>query len=363
MNEFKDTIVLTHEDLAHIFETINIKLFWQELLEQMKRVVLDERIREYRRYGLIRSGRGTEKFDTVEIMLCSANDLTCVKQIASYPSTRKNPTVMGTIIITSTTNAQRPILVCDATLLTPLRTAASTALVAVKTAKNAKSLGVIGAGLEGQSHALALLCLMSDLEQINLADTLVKRSVNAARTLRAMAQTLELNHVVINDAGNNARLAACSDIVVTATYGLEPVLYIDWLKNNGNPFLACVGSDLPGKGELADDIYPYAKFIVDDRDQCALEGELQHAKIELGEELQQEGRVITVAELLRNSSAFKERPERVIVYDSTGLARQDLAIARVILNYTDIIRKYSRPWSPHGKPDLSTLIGYCNRVK
>jgi len=110
-----------------------------------------------------------------------------------------------------------------------------------------------------------------------------------------------------------------SDVVITATPGAGPLLDADAIRPGTH--LNCVGADTRGKRELPEGVLERARIVVDDAEQARALGELQWAPalpcIELGD-------------LLTGKAAFTRGHDDITVFDMTGLALQDLTVARSI---------------------------------
>jgi len=110
-----------------------------------------------------------------------------------------------------------------------------------------------------------------------------------------------------------------SDIVITATPGAGPLF--DAAAIRPGTHLNCVGADTRGKRELPDGVLERARIVVDDAEQALRLGELQWASalpcIELGD-------------LLSGKAKLERNPDDITVFDMTGLALQDLTVARFI---------------------------------
>jgi ornithine cyclodeaminase/alanine dehydrogenase-like protein (mu-crystallin family) len=304
----------------------------------------------------------SKKLDTQEIMGCRSTDFSCVKLISSNPSRagRSSPVVSGTMLCTSVPD-DRLRLNCEAARLTSLRTAVSTGVVMRRVIPEAATLGIIGAGLEGTTHARVLATMLPGIRRVMLADIDADRSKKAADDLsQLVSASLEDGSIdrsiEVIDCGTRVSQACDTQLIVTATYGTTAAL----TRRNLLPervVIAAVGADLHNKRELDWTIYDEARFIADDLTQCLAEGELQYLRSDLniaGGRIDDhrgcldEGRVIGVADLLeeksrsfRNGSAT-EYP--VLVYDSTGFAGQDLAAARVLIDLLDGLSWSHRPW-------------------
>jgi len=93
-------------------------------------------------------------------------------------------------------------------------------------------------------------------------------------------------------------------------------------------FIAAVGADNPQKQELHPALMAKSKVVVDVLEQCAVMGDLHHAL---------EARAITLddvhadlGEVIAGTKAGRESDEEIIIFDSTGMALQDVAAAGVV---------------------------------
>ncbi|MGN6703540.1 MAG: ornithine cyclodeaminase family protein, partial [Burkholderiaceae bacterium] len=112
---------------------------------------------------------------------------------------------------------------------------------------------------------------------------------------------------------------ADSDGVITATPGGGPLFNADAVQPGTH--LNCVGADTRGKRELPDGLLAHARLVVDDRAQAQQIGEAQWAPDLPCDEL---------GDLLTGKVQFSRRPGDITVFDMTGLALQDLVVARFL---------------------------------
>merc|ERR1712194_893998 len=139
-------------------------------------------------------------------------------------------------------------------------------------------------------------------------------------------------------------------IIHTATYSREPVLQIvdlgNSLENNwpNNPFrqvrITCTGADSPGKRELSEEFFlknlplPKRYFLCDSIKQSRERGELQY----LGSEEEEESSfsIREIGELLQKQQLLKSirNDENIVIFDTSGIAVQDVAISNAICEHT-----------------------------
>lgn len=364
MDSQDHAFVLSYRDVARVLREVNLGDLITRLAEEIEAVYGDAEVKPVKRLGW------SAPPNALEIMGCQAEDFTCVKLISSIPAIGDSPTVTGTLLCTET-ETDRARLVCDAAFLTPLRTAATTAVIMRRAAPATKSLGIVGAGLEGIAHGIALTYLVESISSIRLLDIDRDQADTAGQELRYLLDRDDLldgRKVEIGLCDDERDLYEC-DALVTATFAENKT---DVLKATeripDGTFIAAVGADLETKRELPDRLYRRAKFLADDLQQCLVDGELQYAKVLCCEPDEEGsihdhrgslagGRVRSAADFLGDPDSFLRRDEAITIYDSAGFSGQDLAVARVFLAVLEERGWERRPWNPPGSRSLVDLLG------
>lgn len=242
--------------------------------------------------------------------------LAIVKWVTSFPRNpeRGLPVVAGALLASDSESGQlRAIL--DTAAVTSLRTGAAAAVSAQALARrDARSIGLIGCGVNG---GWAARCL---------AATGYREGV-CADTRPEIAQSLarELGWRV----GERAE-AASQDIVVTVTPGHRPVI----LETDLCPgqHLAVLGADAHGKSEVETRAFARMRLFCDEWGQASAGGELA-APVAAG--TVSRANVIQIGHVLTGEAEGRRSMEEITLFDSTGLAIQDLAIARAALDAID----------------------------
>jgi ornithine cyclodeaminase/alanine dehydrogenase-like protein (mu-crystallin family) len=338
--------------VARVINKFGNEPFISDLADEIEAMYIEPGIRRSDRTRFAEVG-GESGFATWELMAGQGSDYTVYKHIGSDPDNRRHGlmTVWGQLVcIESATNHTR--LICGAGHLTTLRTATTTASVLRVLKPEMQTLGVIGTGMQGQTHALSSVVLSPTINTIFLRDKYFLRAKEAEADIRGTikavlgegrANDIKIEAVVKND----KRLETESDAIITATSGLptQPPALTAAEELKPNVVVAAIGADMVGKRELDPSIYDLAKFVTDEFAQSLREGELQHAAKRIGITRQNiahrdnsgfhgslhDGRVIGITELLTDPDAFARRPEPITIYDSTGFAGQDLAVTRLFL--------------------------------
>lgn len=238
--------------------------------------------------------------------------LAILKWVTSFPGNpaRGLPVVMGTIAVSSADDG-RPLALVDVRSVTALRTGAVAAIAAQELAReDAASVGIVGCGLHG---AWAARCLAAAEYGPGVCFDV---DPDAAGALAG-----ELGW----EAGSLDDALAC-DIVTCVTPGHEPVVTEDSLRPGLH--LSMLGADGPGKAEAEPAAVARCELFCDEWAQAAHGGELT-AAVEAG--LVTRERVTDLGAVLTGAAPGRTSADAITLFDSTGLAIQDLAIVKALL--------------------------------
>jgi ornithine cyclodeaminase/alanine dehydrogenase-like protein (mu-crystallin family) len=229
-----------------------------------------------------------------------------LKWVTSYPGNPAQglPTVMGVVLLSDASNG-RLVAMLDAAAVTALRTGAA-AVLAAETLGRPGTTAVIGAGVNGRATARTFVARGQD---VLLWDVDPRRAEAVAKELGARV-------------ASSRDQALAADRVVTVTPGNE-VLFPEGSLRPGQ-HVSLMGADGPGKAEIAVAELARARVFCDDWEQASHGGELA-AAVEAG--LVTRERATTLGAVLAGEAAGREHDDDVTLFDSTGLAIQDLAIA------------------------------------
>jgi ornithine cyclodeaminase/alanine dehydrogenase-like protein (mu-crystallin family) len=238
--------------------------------------------------------------------------LAIVKWISSFPSNpeRGLPTVIGTLLV-SDAETSEPLAIVDAGAVTALRTGAVAPVAARALAReDAASVGIIGCGLHG---AWAARCLAADGYGPGVCFD--------PRPEAAAAVADELGWRV-----GTREEALETDVVCCVTPGAEPVIHAGDLRPGQH--LNMLGADGPGKAEATLDAVVACTLFCDEWAQASHGGELTGA---VEEGLVEREQVTDLGAVLAGEALGRPGADAVTLFDSTGLAIQDLAIAAAAL--------------------------------
>jgi ornithine cyclodeaminase/alanine dehydrogenase-like protein (mu-crystallin family) len=239
-----------------------------------------------------------------------------LKWVTSFPGnpSRGLPTVIGVVLVS---NAETGVLeaVLDAAAVTALRTGAAAVLAAETLARpGAATFAVVGAGVNGRAAARTLVArdrkpLLWDVDRVRV---------------RAVADELG-----VGVASSRAE-ALSADVVVTVTPGHE-ILFPEGSLRRGQ-HVSLMGADGPDKAEVAPAEVARARLFCDDWEQAGHGGEL-HDAVQAG--MVSRAAVTELGAVLAGTAPGRSSDAEITLFDSTGLAIQDLAIALAALDRRD----------------------------
>jgi alanine dehydrogenase len=246
---------------------------------------------------------------------------TVIKVNANFPDNPLKyelPTIQGFVALF---DAERGsvLALMDSIEITARRTAAATALAAKYLAKpGSRALAMIGCGVQA-GYQVEALRDVAPIESIVYCDPRDAAAERFARRMRALG-------VRAQRAADARTAVRAADIVVTTTTSTRPVIGLADIAPG--TFVAGVGADNPSKNELAADLMQASGVIVDSRAQASTMGDLHHA-IAAGAMRAEDARG-ELAQLVAGTCAGRGDERERWVFDSTGLAIQDLAAAEMI---------------------------------
>jgi len=247
-------------------------------------------------------------------MPARGGEFALLKWISSFPGNPDRyglPTVSGVVCLSSATTGV-PLAILDARAVTALRTGAVAAVAARALARDdARTVGIVGCGLHGAWTARCLVA--AGYEDGVCFDPRPEAAAELAAELGGWA------------VGDLPAALAC-DIVCCITPGAEIVVENRDLRPGRH--LNMLGADGSGKAEASVDAVVACELFCDEWAQASHGGELTGA-VEAG--LVTRRQVTTLGAVLAGEAAGRSGPQATTLFDSTGLAIQDLAVAAAAL--------------------------------
>lgn len=244
-------------------------------------------------------------------MPARGDGLALLKWVTSFPGNTAIglPVVRGEVLLSDAETGEE-LAVIECSSVTALRTGAAAAVSAqVLALDEASSVGIIGCGVNG---AWSARCLVA----VGYGDGVCAD----VRPGAAKALAEELGWRV----GDRAE-AAAQDVVVTVTPGSEPVILASELSPGQH--IAVLGADAHGKQEVELEAIERCRLFCDDWEQASAGGELANA-VEAGTVSRDD--VTQLGDVLTGNSTWTRSDGEITLFDSTGLAIQDLAICQAV---------------------------------
>jgi ornithine cyclodeaminase/alanine dehydrogenase-like protein (mu-crystallin family) len=229
------------------------------------------------------------------------------------------PTIQGVIVLADLDDG-RLLALLDSTEITLQRTAAATAVAADRLARQGASIvTVVGCGGQGRAQLRALACVrpIAAVHAFDIDERACRRFAGE------MAPEIGAPVRVAGDVHAALRQA---DVVVTCTTSHEPIVRPGDLRPG--TFLAAVGADAPDKQEVDVGVMATATVVADVLAQSLTIGDAHHA---VAAGLLTPGDVYAeLGEIVCERKAGRRSDDEIIVFDSTGMAVQDVATSALV---------------------------------
>lgn len=241
---------------------------------------------------------------------------------ANFPGNPRRlslPTIQGLVVLCDGEYGS-PLAVMDSIEITIQRTGAATAVAAKYLARPAsKTMTICGCGNQGAVSLRAIATVFS-LERVFAYDA---NPAQAERFADELSHELGIEVRAVEDLES---AVGQSEIVVTCTPSKQPFIEKRFIRPG--TFIAAVGADSAEKQELEASLLAGNKVVVDVLEQCASIGELHHA---LQDELMtREDVYAELGELIAGVKPARTSGDEIILFDSTGMALQDVITATII---------------------------------
>jgi alanine dehydrogenase len=235
-----------------------------------------------------------------------------LKWVTSFPSNpaRGLPVVAGALLASSAETGEL-LAVIDCAAVTSLRTGAAAAVSAQVLARDdASTVGLIGSGVNG---AWAARCLAA-------------AGYGPGVCADSRPQSAEALAAELGWSAGSRELAAAQDVVVTVTPAGAPVIFATDLRPGQH--LAVLGADAHGKAEVEIAALGRCHLFCDEWEQASKGGELSGA---VGSGAVESAAVTEIGAVLLGRAEGRRGSDEITLFDSTGLATQDLGIALAVL--------------------------------
>jgi ornithine cyclodeaminase len=281
----------------------------------------------------------------IELMPTADRENYGFKYVNGHPKNVRDgfQTVTAFGVLSSVANGY-PILLTEMTMLTALRTAATSALMGRYLApRDVSTMAVIGNGAQCEFQALAFRALCG-IERLRLHDIDPSAMRKAARNLAA-----EGFEITCCDSPENAVMGAQMITTCTADKQFATILTDNMV--GAGVHINAIGGDCPGKTELHRDILLRSDIFVEYAPQTRVEGEIQ--------QLAADHPVTELWQVLRGEKPGREAAEQITLFDSVGFAIEDFSALRFVKDRivgTDCFERLDMLADPDDPRDLFGML-------
>ncbi|MEQ8897463.1 MAG: ornithine cyclodeaminase [Roseovarius sp.] len=255
----------------------------------------------------------------IELMPTSDGEVYGFKYVNGHPKNTKAglQTVTAFGLLADVSNGY-PVLLSEMTVLTALRTAATSALVARYLApKGADTMAMIGAGAQSEFQSMAMKAICG-LKSVRLYDIDPAATEKAARNLQGTG----LNVVACQSAEESMEGA---QIVTTCTADKQYATILTDNMVGSGVHINAIGGDCPGKTELAPGVLLRSSIFVEYPEQTRIEGEIQ--------QLAPDHPVTELWRVMNGESQGRTSAQQITLFDSVGFAIEDFSALRYIRDH------------------------------
>ncbi len=299
------------ENMMDIVLATGTETFLQELA-----AYVEEDFRRWELFDKVARIASHSRDGVIELMPASDGRLYAFKYVNGHPkNTRNGRQTVTAFGVLSDVDSGYPLLLSEMTILTALRTAATSAVAARYLApKGAKTMALIGNGAQSEFQALAFKALLG-IENLRLYD------IDPSATARCRSN---LSHLGLNIIGCRSAEEAVegAQIITTATADKRNATILTDNMIGPGVHINAVGGDSPGKTELHRDILLRSSIFVEYPPQTRIEGEIQ--------QLPGDSPITEFWKVVTGQATGRQDERQITLFDSVGFATEDFSALRYV---------------------------------
>ena len=299
------------DNMMKLVLAIGIERFLVELAG-----VIEDDFRRWERFDKTPRVASHSRNGVIELMPTSDGTLYGFKYVNGHPCNtrdgRQTVTAFGVLADVAT---GYPLLLTEMTILTALRTAATSALAARYLApQGARTMALIGNGAQAEFQAVAFKALLG-VDRVRLYDIDGAASAKCARNLAGFGVDIEIctsSQQAVNGAA----------IITTVTADKQYATILTDNMVGPGVHINAVGGDCPGKTELHADVLHRADIFVEYPPQTRIEGEIQ--------QLPADHPVTELWQVIAGTAPGRRADRQITLFDSVGFAIEDFSALRYV---------------------------------
>lgn len=312
--------IITEETLVKLVEKHGLENTLKDLME-----ILKKDFSRWQEYNIIPRPAMHVPDGVLELMPICDNTYFSFKYVNCHPKNIREG--LATIVATgqlSRVDTGYPIMFSEMTLITALRTAATTAIATdLMSREDSHTLAIIGTGAQSEFLVKAI-SLVRDIKEIRYFDI-------DSLAMNKFEKNFKNSDFKLVRSSNHEEALKNADIITTCTACRAHIDVIknDWVKSGVH--INGIGGDSKGKTELEASILPRSRIVVEYFDQCVIEGEIQRfEKSEARKKVYAE-----LHELITGKKKGREDNKQITLYDSVGIALEDFSALKFIYELSE----------------------------
>ncbi len=281
----------------------------------------------------------------IELMPTSDGKAYGFKYVNGHPKNfrdgRQTVTAFGVL---AEVDSGYPVLLSEMTILTALRTAATSAVVAKYLApKGARTMAMIGNGAQSEFQCLAFKAICG-IDTVRLYDIDPQATAKAARNLSGKGLT-------VVTCGSAQEAVQGAEIITTCTADKQYATILTDNMVGSGIHINAIGGDCPGKTELHKDILSRSTVFVEYPDQTRIEGEIQQMPADFP--------VTELWRVMTGQAPGRTDERQITLFDSVGFATEDFSALRYVrdkIRGTDLYQNLDMLADPDDPRDLFGML-------
>ena len=281
----------------------------------------------------------------IELMPTSDGEVYGFKYVNGHPlNTREGLQTVTAFGLLADVASGYPVLLSEMTILTALRTAATSALVAKYLApQGADTMAMIGNGAQSEFQSLAMKSIV-DITTVRLFD------IDRAATQKAARNLVGLGLDVVECDSAEAAIEG-AQIITTCTADKQYATILTDNMIGAGVHINAIGGDCPGKTELAPAILDRADIFVEFSPQTRIEGEIQ--------QMPEDHPVTELWQVMTGAATGRTSATQITLFDSVGFATEDFSALRYVrdkIQYTEFFQDLDMLADPDDPRDLFGMV-------
>ena len=285
----------------------------------------------------------------IELMPTSDDEVYGFKYVNGHPkNTKEGLQTVTAFGLLAAVDTGYPVLLSEMTVLTALRTAATSAMVAKHLApKEAKIMTMIGNGAQSEFQALAMRVICG-IETLRMYDIDRAATDKAVRNLEEFGFTLE-------PCTSPEEAIQGAQIITTCTADKQNATILTDNMVGAGVHINAIGGDCPGKTELHSDILKRSDIFVEYPPQTRIEGEIQ--------QMPEDFAVTEMWKVINGTASGRTNDRQITLFDGVGFAIEDFSALRYIRDHLKVTGLYQDLDMIADPDDPRDLFGMVQRAK